>query len=407
MAELENSSNNQLPPPSPPASIIATSWVAPASSGGQTSVQPHLRDSKYYYADGSVVFLVENRLFKIHASLLAADAEEYEFKSIMKDATENLGSEERLGTNDAHPIVLPPDVTKSQFRDFLMVVFGGVTSYSFLSLLKTLQTPSDYNPRLASRLANIGYLGCRFGIKRLDTWSQSHLCTILRRFVATQRLTDDWDAQTFLRLVQYVQNTTATSYRIVLSSLMRHIMSALVKKAYELDDEMPHGNIIDICAALYKEKDLLINTPGIFGFVFAVIVSLGPHSPIWTDRLTREDRRVLYAANATLIRLSNLPDLEIGWITDPSAIKVVCSQCSRNFDDIWEDAFSQCNGLKSRIPSEDVRHVVCLPAYHVYFRSISNADCQCSDQISIHLSQKTEALFHGLTEKYKYLVETV
>ncbi|CAE6436918.1 unnamed protein product [Rhizoctonia solani] len=406
MSESENSSNNQIPPPD--SVILTTLPTDLAPSDYQFAAQTHPKDSRFYYYDGSAVFLVENKLFKFQASLLAADAEDYEFKHIVKDAIDGCkGDTNKLGTDHAHPIVLPADVTASQFRDFLMVVFGGVTNSNFLVFLNTLRTRSSYNPLLVSRLVNIGYLGCRFGMKRLDNWSQVQIYTILHEFVVTNRLTDDWDARVFLRLVQYVQNATNSAYRAKLSVLMRHIMSASVKKAYELNDEIPQGNIIDICATLYQAKDILISSPGIFGFIFAVIVSLGHQSSIWNERLTREDRRILYAASSILTRLSNHADLEVGWVTDPTEIKVVCSQCSSNFGAFWKDAFSQCEGLKSRVPSEDIRHVVCLPAYRIHFWSISSATCQCPNKTAINIDQKMELLYCGLTEKYKSLVEYV
>ncbi|KDN37735.1 hypothetical protein RSAG8_10003, partial [Rhizoctonia solani AG-8 WAC10335] len=410
MSESENSTNNQLPPPSPSIPLVATSSMASFFSYARFAERTRTnRDSQFYYRDGSAVFLVGNKLFKIQASPLAADVEDYEFKHLVKDAIDGFeDGTDKPGTDDAHPIVLPADVTEGQFRDFLMVVYGGVTNHAFLTFLRVLQTPLNYSPLLVSRLTDIGYLGCRFGMKRLDSWSQSQIHTILRHFVATNRLTDDWDAQVFLRLVQYIQNATVTFQRAKIPPLMIHIISALVKKAYELNDEIPQGNIIDVCATLYQDKDVLINSPVIFGLIFAVIVSLGPQSPVWTDRLTREDRRVLYAANSTLTRLSSHTDLDIGWVVDPTPVKVVCSRCSSNFDASWENAFSQCKGLKSRVPSKDIRHVVCLPAYRTRFLLISSTvRCPCSNKTSINMNQRIELLYCGLTEKYKFLAETI
>ncbi|KAH7334319.1 hypothetical protein B0J17DRAFT_672904 [Rhizoctonia solani] len=410
MSGVDDSGNNQFPPPSPPATLSTAASVASVTLGTHSVVQleAHIRDSKFYYRDGSTVFLVGNKLFKFQASLLAADVEDYELKYIMKDVIDGFeGGADKPGTSDAHPVILPADITTSQFRDLLMVVFGGITNYAFLALLKALQTPSSSSPLLISRLTNIGYLGCRFGIQRVDAWSQLHIRDSLKTFVATHRLPDNWDAQAILRLVRYMQSTVVTDYRYEALYLMRHIISALVKKAYELNNEIPQGKIIDMCAALYKEKDTLINSPGFFGFIFAIIVSLGPRSPIWADCLTREERRVLYVANANLTPLGHA-GLEVDWVLNPIRVRQVCSQCSNIFDDSWGGSFSQCGDFKSRLLSEDIRHVVALPEYLMQFWSLSGAaSCNCADKMADDIEERMESLYCGLTEKYKLLVETV
>ncbi|KAG8729623.1 hypothetical protein FRC11_008330, partial [Ceratobasidium sp. 423] len=200
--------------------------------------------------------------------------------------------------------------------------------------------------------------------------------------------------------------TTIAKFRHKMLALIRHIISALVRETYKLHEEIPQGKIIDVCVALYKEKDILINSPTFFGLIFAIIVSLGHQSPGWTDILTREDRRVLYAANATFTRLSNHTDIKVGWVMDPTAVKKVCPQCSSNFDACWSIGFSQCEGLKSRVPSEDIRHIVSLPEYQMDFWSASRAaSCKCADTVVDNIELCLDSLYRGLTEKYKVLVE--
>ncbi|CAE6448310.1 unnamed protein product [Rhizoctonia solani] len=372
-----------------------------------TLLQNH--DSSVRYQ--SAVFLAGNTLFKFQASLLAPDpnVNDYEFKHMVKHALgDSEGDASNTGTDDAHPIVLPADVTEDQFRDLLMVAFGGVVDRSSVDFFRSLKTPSSYSPTLVSRLTNIGYLGCRFGMKRLDVWSQIQIHAVLQHLVVTRQSADDWGAPVILRLVQYLQNTSLAFSRCKLLDLTRHIISTLVERAYELNNEIPQGTIIDVCAALYKEKDLLINTPEFFGFIFAVIVSLGHQSPIWTNCLTREDRRVLYAANTTLTRLASHADLDVGWVMDPTALKKVCPQCPSGFDASWNKAFSQCDGLKSRVPLEDLRHVVTLPVYRMRFWLANRvAPCKCAVTVMNNIEPRMDTLYSGLTEKYKFLVETV
>ncbi|KAG8729624.1 hypothetical protein FRC11_008331 [Ceratobasidium sp. 423] len=225
MSELENSGNNQLPPsPTPPAAA-------------RLNTQSYVRDSKYYYRDGSAVILAENQLFKVRlcpvkcnlrllevllassqfqVSLITADpeVEDYEFKHLIKDALDGFEDDvNKPGAQDTNPIVLPPDVKAAQFRDFLMVIYGGVTDDELQAFLKVLQTPSDYSGIWVSRLIRLGYLACRFGMKRLDTWVQIRIHTMLRYFVRKHRVIDDWNAWDILQLVRYMQTTTITDYQ--------------------------------------------------------------------------------------------------------------------------------------------------------------------------------------------------
>ncbi|CAE6474680.1 unnamed protein product [Rhizoctonia solani] len=125
MSDIEGSNNNQLPPPGPSTPAITASSTLLTTPDTRLVRQTH-RDLRFYYSDGSVVFLVNNTLFKVHASLLAADVEDYEFKHILKGVTDKCeGSVDRPGTSDKHPVVLPANISLFQFCDFLGVIYGG------------------------------------------------------------------------------------------------------------------------------------------------------------------------------------------------------------------------------------------------------------------------------------------
>ncbi|KAH7334318.1 hypothetical protein B0J17DRAFT_720729 [Rhizoctonia solani] len=127
MSEPDNNNNSQLPflLPSPSTLLSTPSSTIALAPDTQPAAQ-RSRDNLFYYNDGSAVFLVRNTLFKFQASLLAAGVDDYEFKHIVKAAIDgSKGDADRPGTSDAHPVVLPDDVTTSEFRGFLMVVFGG------------------------------------------------------------------------------------------------------------------------------------------------------------------------------------------------------------------------------------------------------------------------------------------
>ncbi|KEP51794.1 hypothetical protein V565_055810 [Rhizoctonia solani 123E] len=401
MSKLKNSGNNKFPPLGP--SIPQSTASSPTKSA--------VRDLRFYYHDGSAVFLAGNKLFKFQASLLAADADvqDYEFKPMMQNTIDDFWAEmDRPGTSDARPIVLPPDVTSNCFRRFLISVFGGVGHPALANLLENLQTPSSRDPAVLSHLMGVGYLASRFGMTRIDAWSQRHIHTILTSWLPPYP--ENWDTEFVLQLAQYMQSTTVTGYSYDILVRMRLILACLVTDAYDRDKDAPRGRIIDMCAALYNRKDLLINGPGLFGFLFAVVVSLGHRSSIWTNDLTREDRRVLYAASTILTCLRDQADLGIHWFSNRSVLNSTCSQCSHFVNLWWHDVFSECGDFQSRVLLEDIRRVVALPSYHLRFRELADRksfSCQCLNKINADIEQHIEDVYCNLTEKYTFLVQTV
>ncbi|CAE6474694.1 unnamed protein product [Rhizoctonia solani] len=128
MSQPDNTGNNQAPPLNTSVSRPSTSSTMSSSLGPNSAAKPQNRDTKFYYRDGSAVFLAGNKLFKFQASLLAADPDvkDYEFKPMIKDVIDSFEPGiDKPGTSDALPIVLPADITAPSFRRFLIVVFGG------------------------------------------------------------------------------------------------------------------------------------------------------------------------------------------------------------------------------------------------------------------------------------------
>ncbi|KAF8683324.1 hypothetical protein RHS04_01903 [Rhizoctonia solani] len=193
MSEQENSeNNNQHPPPSPQIPIFANLTLITRSPRA-----PKFKRSKYYYRDGSAVFLAGDTLFKFQASLIAADPDvrNYEFEDLTRDLINRLDADiNASGSSDTNPIVLPADITAGLFECFLSLQFGGVTNSSMLNLIRTLEIPSSYTTDLASQLIRLGYLGCRFGLRRLDTWFQMHISKVLKELANKLPVQDDWDS---------------------------------------------------------------------------------------------------------------------------------------------------------------------------------------------------------------------
>ncbi|KAI5118254.1 hypothetical protein M0805_007503 [Coniferiporia weirii] len=115
-----------------------------------------LRDEKYYFPDGSCIFLAENTLFNVCTRL---------------DHLENALSGEQIpeGTTDENPIVLHGD-TAREFRHFLWAL------YSMPHELKGLHRTRTDVPKLL----DIVNVSIKYSFKSLEIWA----CDILKACIA-------------------------------------------------------------------------------------------------------------------------------------------------------------------------------------------------------------------------------
>ncbi|KAF8507914.1 hypothetical protein JB92DRAFT_3196120 [Gautieria morchelliformis] len=103
---------------------------------GYVETQHH---HKWYISDGSAIFQVENKLYKVHAALLANISVTLQEMFAMPSGTEHSCE----GTRDDRPIVLHPPVT-SQKLDYFLEWF-----YSQMS--QTEVAVSDTTPRTSAQ----------------------------------------------------------------------------------------------------------------------------------------------------------------------------------------------------------------------------------------------------------------
>ncbi|CAE7079279.1 unnamed protein product [Rhizoctonia solani] len=218
-----------------------------------------------------------------------------------------------------------------------------------------------------------------------------------------------------------MQTTTVVDYRSEILRGVQFTLGTLISKAYDSSNkskDISDHITVRLCTKLYKEKSLLVDAPGIFGFVFAVILSLGHRSSVWTNDMTREDRRVLFAANSMFTCLRDHTDLGVGWLLQPTDMRDVikdCPDCSKlkntGFKAWWDSGFGQCGKLSSQIPLEDIRHIVRLPHYRNLFSDASSVRRYCGKgcpaRLLAYIDEHMESLYHALTKKYQDLKETV
>ncbi|KAF8683323.1 hypothetical protein RHS04_01902 [Rhizoctonia solani] len=384
----------------------------------------HTLDSEFYCHYKTVVFLVGNTLFRFKASVIAPDPEieDYELKGYVGDVFKLSNNAPcKTGSGNETRVVLPADVTTQTFRDLLMFSSGGVTNTKLKQILYAVNHghKEGYTPTLIYRLSKLGHLASRFGMKTLDSWTQRKIQMMLNKSISSLPDNAEWNTEIVLQIVYHAQGTSSPNYQGKIIGCMTQIMCTMVCKAYDNPDrskDLSEYTIIRICAELYKDKSLSTKSPDIFGFVFAVILSLGPHSPIWSNSLTREDRRILYAANSILTCLHKHTDLDVGWLIEPSYIQGYikdCSECSKhsNFYAWWGAGFGKCKGLNSRMPTEDICHIVRLLDYKDLLckgsKGRQNCPKRCPERLVLYVLEHIQSSYCALARKYKYFEETV
>ncbi|KAH7334247.1 hypothetical protein B0J17DRAFT_101112 [Rhizoctonia solani] len=98
-----------------------------ANTGSHGSGEPlgngsrKTRDSNYYFDDGNIVFCVEGFLFKVHASLLKLQSNDFE-KMTGQLSSADAAPVGFKGTCDHNPIIIP-DVLHRQFCNLMKIIY--------------------------------------------------------------------------------------------------------------------------------------------------------------------------------------------------------------------------------------------------------------------------------------------
>jgi hypothetical protein len=269
-----------------------------------------------------------------------------------------------------------------------------------MGLITFAQRPWAHSWEYIGGFTGIGSLAIRFGMDKLDHWIQSQLVEIFDQ--STRKLADALDKEILIRLITYMPTTRSTAYR---QRILMFIQFTLCKLIIGFTSPGQVSPNLSMFVDLYKNQSLQANNAGLFGFIFAAILSLGHRSSIWTDQLTRDDRTILYAAYADLTQLCDHTDLDVGWLAQPAKIKDPCHKpnCAQNFEKLWKSTFAVCKNLNSPVPLEDIRQIVRLPLHRQSFVDRGRSwTCECAQNTLAKIDSCIDRLFCGLAEKYKH-----
>ncbi|CAE6480911.1 unnamed protein product [Rhizoctonia solani] len=251
----------------------------------------------------------------------------------------------------------------------------------------------------------------------LEQWTIDALHTIFKGSATTlaKIASENWDSDTILRLRAF---TKATKVELPVLRFIQYLLSvgSRDETIAALGD---HINDLP-SVGLYRNFNASDTEPVLFGCAFLNILSLGHRSPVWARCLTRNDRAVLYAAQAQLVDVSAALDLDLGWLSAPNAAtpRQLCDKCNTKLLEKWNQSFGQCSkDLGSGYPLKDVSLLAQLPTYrHIMPRSSGSKwgwgwDSGCKQNFSClptllgSVDTHIQQVFAKATSYYKKIVE--
>ncbi|KAL5638483.1 hypothetical protein ACGC1H_005238 [Rhizoctonia solani] len=348
---VDESTNNQNPPPDFPSDSLITS--------------AHPKDTWYYQPDGSGVLLVDGVLFKVQATAIFGSRPNSVVHSnrgftpmYLEDILPRLS-----GSSDASPIELP-GITRTQFQTYLLLITGLPYDEEYLSLLMDYLTPDKYNPELPLRYFDIMAVAPRLGMTKLEEWAINALHTIFTKSTHSFcRIPHNWRYDDFLRLRELARKTTLDSpVRAFIQYLIYKIAQDIRSNQDVGDCSSKITGLVEIYQGLKRSND----DNALLGCVFLNILSLGHRSQVWSS-LTRDDKSILYAAQ---VQLTDLPRVfipgSLAWLAkpDPEQAQVLCVGCRSSLSVLWNEIFGECNeGIGSTTPLKDVLFLTAMPEY--------------------------------------------
>ncbi|KAG8715673.1 hypothetical protein FRC09_016417 [Ceratobasidium sp. 395] len=373
--------------------------ISPALSASSQTV----RDSEYYFEDGSTVFLVENTLFKIQRSLLALQSEVFRDMFALPNQPNTPISTcfNTEGMNDDNPIVIP-GIRAIQFRHLLLYFYGTITDPAYRSLVLDATDESKHNPDAFVKYLHIATLSHRFCFSSVEAWALGQLNRVLQSFVALAEA--DWtDSNDLLDALAYSKLLADRETEHNVRNLIRFYAYCL---SIDANPDSRYKDDPEHLARLYRHPLLKQEDPALFGYVFCVVLRAGHGSVVWT-RLNRDELSQLFAA---VVHLTPLPStLPIKWIRDTSEVSEEVDTQLRGecFDNCAQSLLEDFSGgfshsyLKSNLLYVGLIELTKVADQrHLLERKLRTAECTCAKQLLEVVDLKINTLFGELAEKY-------
>ncbi|KAF8599780.1 hypothetical protein BDV93DRAFT_546720 [Ceratobasidium sp. AG-I] len=361
------------------------------------------RDPNYYFEDGSVIFLVEGILFKIHRSLITSKSEVFRdmFQLPTQSKQDTPGPSDIEGSCDEKPILLT-QVQARQFRHLLLFLYGVMTDPDYVSLILGAADATRHDIAAFERYLDIASLANRYCMTEIEAWAREQFAQVLHSSPSLSR--QNWVPKTLLEALAYCKLTPDRE----LEHNVRNIAECYLKPPVVYSGAPNTSNVW--VTYLYKYPNLKRDDPALFGHIFSIVLSAGHQSPLWRSGLSREDRALLFTAQ---VYLTPLPaSLPTDWISDVSKILAAVDaqkrspcfpSCSQRFQSPFNSYFNCRSSLTQNSPLTGVTALSNLPAYRQSLAENLKSfklQCKCMNQLISALDVKMDALFTDLAEKY-------
>ncbi|CAE6464698.1 unnamed protein product [Rhizoctonia solani] len=313
------------------------------------TVLPHptySQDPTYYFRDGNLVLLVEDTLFKVHASVLGRESET--FNRMLNSANQLSASEDLVPLNlmgeTGFRVV---DMKAEHFRHFLFMFYGLPSNQSYRSVMNhDNNARQDHGQVINFHIyLDVAEIANRFSAPNLKSWAHAELCKIASSaYEELSRFSMRTDYQ--LRALLYAKR--ARDERLasqVRNAIQLHFAWVSINSPVKLVAaagglEAARERLVRV----FKHPKLQDIDPALFGFAFCGILGLGHEVWMKDPLLSREDRVMLLSGQ---VRLMPLPVSTLGldWMDTLNCRNrkgagtpiECCSECEHFL--IWESCF--------------------------------------------------------------------
>ncbi|KAG8723389.1 hypothetical protein FRC09_003521 [Ceratobasidium sp. 395] len=387
------------------SSLNPGSGSRPVTPGSAPPSATRTRDPQYYYKDGSVILLVKDTLFKVHASLLEAQSEKFKnmFASLSLDR--NAKPE---GLTDNRPIEIP-GVSVPEFRNLLAVFYSLPSDKLFLGT-QGIQEPAGAW-RSFSILTDVVRLSQGFRMAEIEKWAANQLRCLMKTSSthvaagAKESLKDKVPYNCFLALC----------YAIAISDIpLVHNIRNLIQCYCTLPTCLPAHSIV----ALLHHPQLRQQDLSLFGFIFLTSLNFG--YTVWEQEyFTKEDRIALFSTQCYLTPLpeSLSNDLVLPLLAKPIYSKIgtlevfgdenCVENCRRRLSLAWQTTFdsSYYQDIASSEVLKPTGQLGRLPGLRLEFANAmsSYSDCAsgCCTKALLSLDTDIAILFERLAGYYR------
>ncbi|KAG8713996.1 hypothetical protein FRC09_018112 [Ceratobasidium sp. 395] len=405
--ESSGSSKNQQAP----GKKLRTTNSGSSSEPGKAPIAsalapPTTRDSEYYYEDGSVILLIENVLFKVHASIIKARSEVFR---ILLASLSDPSNEQPTGATNEHPIIIS-GVSAREFRS-LMKFFYCLPSAKFSLFVQENERPISVWSTFIF-ISDIVRLSNRFRMADVENWAAQQLRTLMQTSagqIATgvRTYVGDNMPASFPRILQHVIAISDTC--------LEHNIRNFLQCFCTLPQPLPPGTLLGLLRPILRTRQ---EDPVWFGFLFLTLLNLGHN--IWKQKeFTPENRIALFSAQSYLTPLPeplreglNTPLLvwpiyKQGGYLETFGDKACSQKCQRQLSKAWKDVFdtSYYHAITSSEAMKPTTQLGQLPHLRLKFansvRASTACEGDCGSKILRQLDVDISQVFLRLASYYQ------